>query len=294
MDEPAGAVQTISGSSITTDGIYILPSGFTGTVTVSSSAKNVEIRQANPNEVLHDVYINGPAGGNANIWINGLNVENQPDGSIIKFQGSDNYLTLVGNNKINYTSTTVDYNKAVINIGDGLTIGGTGRLSIRNTGVMSCAGIGVDQDQYTTGSLVINGGIYDIYINNDGAGIGASLHSATGDIVINGGTIHAVSKTGAGIGSTGYPMDGVRTRTANSRAGNIVIGRNAIVDVESIYGAGIGSGANGAYANSIKISGGADIRAYSEYGEDIGRGWRGIVGSVDIDWDDGNIQYYTS
>lgn len=290
MNEPSGTVQSISGNTITSDGVYIIPSGFSGTIQVANGVQNIEIRQQDPRAELRDVYIVGPSGGGANIWINNLNINNSLDGSIIKFQGSNNYLTIVGNNTINYTGT-IDYNKAVINMGDGLTLEGTGSLSIRNTGAMSCAGIGVDQNQYTTGNITINSGTYDIFINKDGAGIGASAGSSVGDIIINGGRIKSVSVTGAGIGSTGPANPLSLSSNANSRVGNIIIGRDAVIDAQSTYGAGIGSGSNQAHAASITISKDADITAQSIYGENIGKGYLGTVGNVNTDWDDSDISY---
>ncbi len=292
MNEPAGSPQTVSGTTISADGVYVIPTGFSGTITIASGVNNVEIRQANPGAQLNDVYIQGPAGGGANIWINNLNINNTQDGSIIKFQGSNNYLTLIGDNTITYTGT-IDYNKAVINMGDGLTLEGTGSLNIRNTGDMSCAGIGVDQDQYTSGSLTINSGTYDIFVNNDGACIGTSVRGRIGDIIINGGTIKTVAATGAGIGSTGCVLSAVTSPYQNSlnQVGNIVIGKEAVIDAQSMYGTGIGSGANHAHAASIKISRYADIKAKSTYGEDIGRGLYGTVGDIITDWVDGDINY---
>ncbi len=290
--EPTGTA-TISGNTITSDGVYVIPSGFSGTIQVANGVQNIEIRQQNPGAELRDVYIVGPSGGGANIWINNLNIHNTRDGSIIKFQGSNNYLTLVGDNTINYTGT-IDYNKAVINIGDGLTMEGEGSLNIRNTGNMSCAGIGVDQNQTTTGSLTINSGTYDIFINNDGAGIGTSVSSRMGDIIINGGTIKSVSTTGAGIGSTGLKLSDVAsgvTTSADNQVGNIIIGKDAVVDAQSLYGAGIGSGASRAHAASIKVSKDADVTAKSTYGEDIGRGYTGTVGNVDTGWNDEGVTY---
>lgn len=291
MSEPTGSPQTVSGNSfnITADGIYTIPAGYTGGTINIIAGQNIEIRQENPGEVLSNVYIEGPAGGNANIWINGLNIQNTQDKSIIKFQGSNNYLTIVGDNIIKYTGTT-DYDHAVINMGDGLTLEGTGKLTLHNTGESSCAGIGVDQTQYSTGTLTINSGTYDIYINNDGAGIGTSVYSSIGDIVINGGTIKSVSYTGAGIGSTGRNWQTL-TGNGNNQVGNIIIGKDAVIDAQSTYGAGIGSGSSYSHANSIQISKDADIKAKSIYGEDIGKGYLGTVGNVDTGWNDENVTY---
>lgn len=288
MTEPAGTPTPISGSTISADGVYVIPSGYSGTITITGG-QNIEIRQQNPGAVLNDVYIVGPSGGNANIWINGLNIQNTQDRSIIQFQGSNNYLTITGDNTIKYTGTT-DYDHAVINMGDGLTLEGAGKLTVHNTGTSSCAGIGVDQNQYTTGNLTINSGTYDIFINNDGAGIGTSVFASIGDIIINGGTIKSVSYTGAGIGSTGRNWQTL-TGNGNNQVGNIIIGRDAVIDAQSTYGAGIGSGSSYSHANSIKVSKDADVTAKSIYGEDIGKGYLGTVGNVDIGWNDGDVTY---
>lgn len=292
--EPSGAVQTLTPgtTSITQDGIYVIPVGFSGTVTVADGVKNIEIQQENPGIALNEVYIVGPAGGGANIWIKDLNITNTQDGSIIKFQGKDNYLTIVGNNSINYTGT-INYNKAVINIGNGLTLEGMGNLNIRNTGKASCSGIGVDEGQYTSGSITVNSGTYDIFINNDGAGVGASVYSHMGDIIINGGTIKSVSTTGAGIGSSGFADYAIYKDIADSKVGNIIIGKNASINAQSVYGAGIGSGTSYAYAASVKVSKYASVIASSTYGEDIGKGYIGTIGSVDKDWDDKDVDYGT-
>jgi len=291
--EPTG-VQTLSGTTISADGVYVLPVGFTGTINVASGANNIEIRQADPSTPLQNVYIVGPTGGGANIWINGLNIHNTPDGSIIKFSGSNNHLTVVGNNTIEYGGLS-NYNAAVVNIGDELILEGTGSLRIRNMGTMSCSGIGIDEGQYTSAKVTVNSGNYDIYLNNDGAGIGAAINSTMGDITINGGTIKVSSITGAGIGSSGDAIgsgQGVYGTKIGS-VGNITIGANAKIDVQSVYGAGIGSGCTHTSAGDITISKYAEINAHSEYGEDIGRGVTGSVGNIRTDWDDSNVNYTT-
>ena len=185
--EPTG-VQTLTGTTISADGVYVLPIGFTGTVNVTSGANNIEIRQEDPSTPLQNVYIVGPTGGGANIWLNGINIHNTPDGSIIKFSGSNNHLTVVGDNLIEYGGSQ-NYNAAVVNVGDELTLEGTGTLRIRNIGIMTCAGIGVDEGQITSAKVTVNSGTYDIYMENDGAGIGAGVNSTMGDIIINGGII---------------------------------------------------------------------------------------------------------
>lgn len=230
--EGSSTVLSLSATSISSDGVYTLPVGFTGTVYVSGG-QNIELRQEDSSTPLHDVYIVGPSGGNANIWLNGLNIENGNDASIIKFQGTDNHLTILGTNNINYLPRD-DYNKAVINVGGGLTIEGTGTLNVKNTGIQSCAGIGTDQDEYTSPDITINSGTYNIEINNDGAAIGGSAKSTVGNITINGGTFYLKSRTGAGIGGTGVSFgDATPYRAKVSDTGAITIGKDAIISAES-------------------------------------------------------------
>ena len=207
--EGSSTVLSLSATSISSDGVYTLPVGFTGTVYVSGG-QNIELRQEDSSTPLHDVYIVGPSGGNANIWLNGLNIENGNDASIIKFQGTDNHLTILGTNNINYLPRD-DYNKAVINVGGGLTIEGTGTLNVKNTGIQSCAGIGTDQDE------------------------------------------------------------------------------DAIISAESEWAAGIGTGCDHGYTQSITVSRFATISASSTHGETIGRGVSGTVGSTNLAWDDSSI-----
>ena len=78
---------TISG-----DGFYILPKGFTGTVNIN--AQNVKITQEDPTTPLNNVTILGPAEGNLNLWIDTLNITNTDNKSIIKFNGSNNILPI--------------------------------------------------------------------------------------------------------------------------------------------------------------------------------------------------------
>ena len=291
QSEPTG-VQTLSGTTISADGIYVLPAGFTGTVNVTSGANNIEIRQADPSTPLNNVYIVGPTGGGANIWINGINIQNTPDASIIQFFGSNNHLTVVGDNTIEYGGL-FNYDNAVVNIGDELTLEGTGTLRIRNMGTRTCAGIGVNEGQYTSAKVTVNSGTYDIFLNNDGAGIGTGINSTMGDITINGGTVKVSSIMGAGIGSSGDALgssQGVYGTKIGS-VGNITIGANAKIDVQSVYGAGIGSGCTHTSAGDITISKYAEINAHSEYGEDIGRGVTGTVGNIRTDWDDSDVNY---
>ncbi len=249
------------------------------TIPIADGVTDVKITQEDPNEVLHGIYIVGPAGGGTNIWIENLNIENQADGSIIKFSGTDNFLTIKGTNTINY-GNNYDYNAAVINVGEGLTLEGDGTLTVKNTGTLTCAAIGVDQEHFSSApNITINSGTYDLWVNDDGAAIGCSASSTVGDIIINGGNITVHSVNGAGIGSTGgSPGAGqLDSGNSNSSVGNIIIGKNATINATSVWGAGIGTGSGHSQANNIKIHAEANVVVTSLHGENIGRGVTGIL-----------------
>ena len=79
--------------NITSDGVYKLAKGYSGTINID--AENVKIIQEDPTTPLNDVHIVGLPKGNANLWIEDLNVENLEEhgDSIIKFQGENNVLS---------------------------------------------------------------------------------------------------------------------------------------------------------------------------------------------------------
>lgn len=58
---------------IDSDGFYVLPKGFTGTVSVN--AQNVKITQEDPTTALKNVTILGRSEGNLNLWIDTLNIK---------------------------------------------------------------------------------------------------------------------------------------------------------------------------------------------------------------------------
>lgn len=97
--EPSGTPVTLASGNhtITTAGVYVLGAGFSGDITIADGVAGVKIKQANSAQ-LTDVHIIGPAAGNANLWIEGLNVKNTTDQSWIRFSGSDNVLSIKGSN----------------------------------------------------------------------------------------------------------------------------------------------------------------------------------------------------
>lgn len=67
------------------DGVYILADGYTGTVTINT--QNVKFTQATPSTTLNNVSIVESAGGNANLWIEDLNIKSYSSNeNIISFR----------------------------------------------------------------------------------------------------------------------------------------------------------------------------------------------------------------
>ena len=223
--------------TIDADGVYFIDEYFSGTITLADSAKNVKLT-ANPSSYMNDVNIVGASSGGMNLWIENLNIENSDDVSIIKFQGSDNVLTIRGEN-----SLTSDSNlKAVINSAGGLTVQGDGEslLVINLSG--EGAGIGSDCEEALSGEIGIVNANLDINVQ-DGAGIGSGSYSASvGNITVENSNMLFTGGTNACIGS-GYD---------NSSAGNILVVASRIVDTESID-AGIGSGYTNSSCGTITV-----------------------------------------
>ena len=280
VNEPSGiaefSVDNNGDVTITSDGVYTIQSGFSGTINVN--AKNVKITQEDSSTALSNVSIIGASGGNANLWIENLNVTNTENKNIIKFgSGGENNLTVKGTNELcmlgGYSNS-----KAVINIGGGLTIEGDGTLTARRD-TYSTEGAGIGSDAYeliSSSNIVIKG---DVTINSqlsNGAGIGSGWNGEVGNIVIYGGATVNISSTGgqgAGIGSG----------AANGNCGDIIICSGANVTAFSSYGAGIGSGGYGGKAGNIAIYSGANVNAVSSSGAGIGSGYlSGKVGDITI------------
>ena len=288
--------------TITSVGVYMLARGYTGTVTIADGVSDVKIKQQDPSTACVNAYIVGPSTGNANLWLDGLNIKNTTDKSTVKFQGSDNVLTLKGTNKIvtQNPDTTDPWRKAVIHVGGGGTVqsnsGGTLDMLIDRSGfdrdeaeIDGHVGIGTDvgerdgdvdimlynanitmksnvvpvRDDYGVVSVV---GVYS-------AMVGASYDGEVGDITVYGGRIH-IETIGTGIGA------GV-----NAKANDIVINGGADLNVTASGGAAIGSGwtfAGPSKVNDIYIDN-ATIDAFAEDGgAGIGSGCDGIPGVRDI------------
>lgn len=287
MTEPEGTPIVISGTGaydITNDGVYLISSGYSGTISIQNGASNVKLQQETPSVALSEVYINGPTSGNMNLWIEDLNITNTGNQSAICFGGTDNFLTIKGTNVLTSKAST----KAVIDIGGGLTIEGSSTSVLNVTSKGSYGALIGTSGSVPDASIVINGGTYNLTSQNNssGAGIGSGDGSTIGDITINKGELHVAlngnsSLTGAAIGS------GV-----SGGVGNITIGQNVVIDVTvtspGLGSAGIGSGYMGT-AGDITIGAGAVVNAtssssgsYGNAGAGIGSGHNGTAGDVTI------------
>lgn len=287
--EPTGTpiMITAGNYTISADGVYMLASGYSGTVTIASGVQNVKIQQQTPGTALNEAFIVGPASGNANLWIEDLNIENQStDANIIKFQGSNNYLTTKGRNILfrnDNSSGGRNLRSAVINVGGGLTLDGANGSSlnvIMDTGATSLgmistsgAGIGTDYYENSTASIYLNSGNVNVAMKYGpvGAGIGSGDGGSIGNIIISGGIINVQVENvrptwrtvGACIGSGRF-----------GTAGDITID-NAAVSVTAHDGAGIGSGGTNGNVGNINIGNNAVINATSIGGAGIGSGYGG-------------------
>ena len=292
-------------------GTYVMPANYSGTISIADGLVGVKIQQATAAQ-LTNVFINGPASGNANLWLDGINVKNTQDQSFIRFSGSGNVLSIKGNNTLEGAGTVAyqHLSHAAINIGDGLTIEGTGSLSIHSSEkiLYSAAVIGADANVSSSADITINSGVFSINMPaGEGAMIGSGTGGSIGNITINGGTFDLLSTgIGACIGSAGrggrvqdinitHAIIHARTDDAacigsggiNSSVGDIRIESSTVnCTVTSSYnstgyGAGVGSGRMSSAGDITIINTQGSIQ--TDLGEEVGKGYQGTVGNVYID-----------
>jgi len=235
VSEPTGDAKIIpSGKyTISTDGVYILANW---SCDVTINAENVKIVQLT-SATLKDIYIKGPTSGNANLWLENINVNNTKDANFIRFSGVKNNLSIKGTNTIN--TTYGPYNDAwesnrqqhaIINVGGGLTIEGDGALNFTGH-MLNGASIGSDANEMSSAYITINSGTFNTDNFRSGALIGTGLDASIGDIHINGGTFTDNSdKVGTdcliGGGSTEwdiYNLNGYTYKTGNIYINNATI-----------------------------------------------------------------------
>ena len=278
--EPNDPPSTLPTSgNITTAGVYTIPTGFSGTITIADGLVGVKL-QGLPSTTYSDIYIEGPAGGNANLWLENVNITNSQDKSAIKFSGSNNVLSIKGDNSIKPTSTTMQ-TKAVINVGGGLTLEGSGALTVMPVSTVTSgsygATIGTDaNDNTSSANITINSGTYTMTNSGGGAVIGSGEKGKIGNITINGGNFNlGHSSTPGWLGSYGSPIG---AGNGPAYAGDIVI-NNAKIDAES-YDATIGSGWK-SHLGDITIAN-SWVKTISHQGSGIGTGENGSAKYITI------------
>ena len=267
--EVKNVIPVKSNYTITNNGAYMIPEDYTGELHIT--AKNVKLVRQNNTKPLYDVFIDTSASGNTNLWLEDLDLryrvlslptETNAEGytlpyvfdkSFIKFQGENNVLTLKNENRISIGESGVGseldiiYEKAFINVGNGLTIEGNGTLEFHEGGLphgsIYGALIGSDHGEVSNADIIINSG--KIITSSEtsperpypygvlgGSVIGSGESGNIGNIAINGGTFDLlVSGGGSCIGGG-----------LNSTTGNITI-QDATIKARCDDGACIGSGA---------------------------------------------------
>ncbi|MBR6888052.1 MAG: hypothetical protein IKN16_06355 [Selenomonadaceae bacterium] len=217
-------------------GTYTIAAGFSGTIRINTPDPVTIVG----NDTFADVHI-AVYSDTTDLTIKDLNIANTSGGVITFGSGAANKLTLVGAN----TLKTADTWAAVVNVGGGLTIDGTGSLNV--TAGAQGSGIGYRSGGKSSANITINGGTITAEASL-GAGIGSGSSGSVGNISINGGTLEANSEKGAAIGS-GY----------KGSVGNISIGGNAKVTASSEFGAGVGKGCNSTGAGDVTFSGNSTV-----------------------------------
>ena len=195
LTEPTSPITTISSGNYTinSDGVYVLANGYTGNITVN--AQNVKITQEDSTTVLNNVSILGPSGGNANMWIEDLNIKNTIDKNVIKFRDTNNFLSVKGDNVLGVESdgSYPAWKSATINVGSGLTIEGHDSATLDVSHRLRSGGI------ITTGSAIGSDGKEN---NNNGyivikAGVAISAYAEIGAAIGSGGKNDGIGGIGA-------------------------------------------------------------------------------------------------
>ncbi|WP_295159011.1 flagellin [Selenomonas sp. AE3005] len=286
-------------------GAYTIPSGFSGTINITNLAAAAGVKLSGAGALNNvNIVVEDTATG-ADLWIDGLNITNGTDESIIQFTGSNNTLTLLGSNTLTQNRASA---QAVVDMGGGLTVQGNGSsLSISNRGGQGAC-IGSDASVNSGGDLQVVDAILDLNANI-GAVIGAGAGGATiGNVVVKNSTVNLTGGTFGGIGSgrsstcgdiliqqsTIYdlPHDGygyspygsidtcIGAGYLNGKCGTITI-EGTVVHAINRDSAIIGAGDAGGRCSDIIISN-SDIETASVFGAGIGSGRGGHAGNIYI------------
>lgn len=250
---------------INKDGVYIIPKEFYGTLDIR--AKNVKLVPEDVHTTYGNLNIVTSNKGGTNLWIENLSFgyyassyDEKIGTSLIKFQGDNNVLTIKGNNFLLYDrNVNWKYGNryaAYINVGEGLTIEGDGKLIFSDdtqiTHLIRGAFIGSNAGEKSNANIIINSGTIAARSSRTtpfgqtlGVIIGAGANGSIGNIIINGGTFDLVTCGGGACIGGGD----------NSSIGNIQI-QNANIKAQCDDGACIGGGSAGDNENAKGSSAG--------------------------------------
>lgn len=275
VTEPEGTATQINADNynITANGVYELATD-AGKITIADGVTDVKFTQSTT-DALDGVSITGPSDGNANIWIEGLNISNSSE-NIFKFQGEGNVLTVKGENVLTETNSK----KAAVNIGGGLNVQGEGddhSLKVTTPSGSNGAAIGSDSGEKLTGDVnVINLNLKDAYAYY-GSVIGSGGYGGTvGNVSVENCTIEAKGHWNAVIGS-GH---------SGSSAGDIWV-VNSSVTIGKVDGdvglvdTGIGSGYSGSTCGDVYILD-SEVEIHNQLSACIGAGDAASCGDIFI------------
>ena len=301
--EPTGTpIQIVNGNyTISQSGVYELTNN-SHNITIDSGVHDVKFVQANGSD-LSNLHIVGPSDGNANIWIENLNVTYWDNSSFINFQGTNNNLNFKGVNTVRIVSGNTSYSSdyAIIHVGGGLTVeggaDGSGVIKFKLRTIQLGALIGSDgsanagmvnasPDRDCTSPLTINSGTYAAIYETSGDGsygafIGSGENASIGDLTINGGSFYDENyELGVTIGS------GFR----NSKCGNINVSNAVIMSNNKLCNPSIGSCYNPGFTlesgrgrcGDIYVTN-SEIDITTEKGAGIGSGLNAKCGNITLE-----------
>ena len=247
-------------TAITESGVYKFASNFTGTLTIS--AANVTLIGAST--TLNNVFI--VDGGVKDLYIKDLKINNTQNKNAIAFDSStSNNLHLLGSNTIT-SAVSSQLTNAVIYAGGGLSIVGSGNLSLSaNMGGFSvlthAALLGSNAGHSgACGDISIGQGVtIDIASNRMFVGIGSGTGDC-GNISIGTGATVSVKTT-----SDSQDCVGIGSHNPGASCGDITIYSGATVYVEGRGRPAIGSGiGNESHSTSPSTTTCGNITIYSD------------------------------
>ena len=324
VDEPTGTPIMITSGDypITANGVYMLANGYTGTVTIADGVTDVKIQQENSSVALNDVYIVGPSTGNANLWIEGLNIihTDAAGGSIIKLSDDNNTLTIKGTNTLKSDVILTNFGLPVIDTGNSCVIesasGGTLNtdMAVNTEGENRVVIGGLDGASITFNHANVNVQINQKCYSTHACGIGTVRNGHVGTILIDGGNINVTAnllwtngadiagigcnnnggshgrvdnitiKGGANVTAEGCGCAAIGGSAGSSASMGDILIDNSLVNAKNYDGgSAIGSAAWGKIDGDIKIGNRAQVTATCDkYGAAIGTGIGGEINDIVI------------